>query len=333
MLIGEVARRSGVSARMLRHYDRIGLVTPAERTSGDYRRYTAADIERLFHVESLRTLGFSLAEIANILEAEDFAPAELVTRLAERMRVKLEATTELLARIERVRSSEPRNWSDILRVIELIRGFDAASASDRQRAALALEEVDERDTTVLIDALLREDEPNTAGALLWALARTGDAAIPALADALDSTQRQRRHRALEALVKIGTPTSLRVVAAQTGHNDELVRARATITAGASGDVSVIAALVALVASGDLDMEAGDALEALAKDDVTIRAIAQKASEAITDTDADGRRRLAGMLATIPGPDIDSTLHTLAADPDPSVEITARAHLAARSGRR
>ena len=60
MLIGEVARRSGVSARMLRHYDSLGLVRPTGRTGGGYREYSGADIRRIFHIESLRSLGLSL---------------------------------------------------------------------------------------------------------------------------------------------------------------------------------------------------------------------------------------------------------------------------------
>ena len=47
MLIGEVARRSGVSTRMLRHYDALGLVRPTGRTIGGYREYSEADIRRM----------------------------------------------------------------------------------------------------------------------------------------------------------------------------------------------------------------------------------------------------------------------------------------------
>ena len=52
MLIGEVAERSGVSARMLRHYDSLGLVSPSERTSGGYRSYSEADLD-LFALRAL----------------------------------------------------------------------------------------------------------------------------------------------------------------------------------------------------------------------------------------------------------------------------------------
>ena len=77
MLIGEVARRSGVSTRMLRHYDALGLVRPTGRTTGGYREYSAEDIRRIFHVESLRSLGLSLKQIGRALDDEAFTPAGL----------------------------------------------------------------------------------------------------------------------------------------------------------------------------------------------------------------------------------------------------------------
>src|SRR3546814_13210589 len=71
MLIGEVSRRCGVSTRMLRHYDTLGLVKPTGRTSGGYREYSADDIRRLFHVESLRTLGLPLNAAQRALDEPD----------------------------------------------------------------------------------------------------------------------------------------------------------------------------------------------------------------------------------------------------------------------
>ncbi|VEI01890.1 Copper export regulator [Acidipropionibacterium jensenii] len=65
MLIGEVSQRSGVSVRMLRHYDRIGLMSPSGRTSTGYRRYEPDDLRRLFRVESLRTLGVLPRDVVN----------------------------------------------------------------------------------------------------------------------------------------------------------------------------------------------------------------------------------------------------------------------------
>ncbi|GAA1167532.1 MerR family transcriptional regulator [Microbacterium oxydans] len=332
MLIGEVARRTGVSARMLRHYDRIGLVVPTERTGGDYRQYTDADVEKLFYVEGLRSLGLSLSEVAATLEAPDFAAGQLIERITERVRRQRDAATELLSRLDQVRASEPQQWSDVLRVIELIRRFDAGSASDRQRLALSLVTGDERNSAVLVELALREDDPNVAGALVWSVARMNDAAVPALTEALSSTDRQRSRRALEALLKIGTPLAREVVAGQTQNTDGVVRVRANVVAGADGDERAIPALVEMVATGDLDVEAADAIEALAVDERVTLLLVDQVIAAIELAGSDGRRRLAGLLATIPGEKADSALSLLARDADSAVEVTARAHLLARAGR-
>lgn len=107
MLIGEVARRSGVSARMLRHYESLGLVRPSERTGSGYREYAAEDIRRIFHIESLRSLGLSLREIGLALDDPAFAPAALVGELVQRTRERIAAETELLRRLDRIRAADP----------------------------------------------------------------------------------------------------------------------------------------------------------------------------------------------------------------------------------
>lgn len=67
MNIGEASTASGVSAKMIRHYEKNGLLPPADRTGAGYRIYSAADIHRLRFVRRARDLGFGMAEISDLL--------------------------------------------------------------------------------------------------------------------------------------------------------------------------------------------------------------------------------------------------------------------------
>jgi MerR family copper efflux transcriptional regulator len=67
MQIGEAATASGVTAKMIRHYEAIGLVPVADRRSSNYRDYTHRDVHRLAFVRRARDLGFSMEEIRELL--------------------------------------------------------------------------------------------------------------------------------------------------------------------------------------------------------------------------------------------------------------------------
>jgi MerR family transcriptional regulator, repressor of the yfmOP operon len=70
--IEQVATRTGFTKRTLRYYEEVGVLSPTGRTEGNYRRYSEADVERLERIRNLRELlGFSLADIREIMEAED----------------------------------------------------------------------------------------------------------------------------------------------------------------------------------------------------------------------------------------------------------------------
>ena len=70
--IEQVSARTGLTKRTLRYYEEVGLLPPTGRTEGNYRRYNEEDIERLERIKELRDLlGFSLADIRKLLNAED----------------------------------------------------------------------------------------------------------------------------------------------------------------------------------------------------------------------------------------------------------------------
>ncbi|OAE02794.1 MerR family transcriptional regulator [Arthrobacter sp. OY3WO11] len=68
MHIGELAERTGLSLRTIRHYDDVGLLPAAARTDGGFRVYSEDDVERLMVIKQMKPLGFSLEEMADILE-------------------------------------------------------------------------------------------------------------------------------------------------------------------------------------------------------------------------------------------------------------------------
>ncbi len=71
MHIGELAEATGLSLRTIRHYDEIGLLPATTRTDGGFRVYTDLDLQRLIVIRSMKPLGFSLEEMAELLEIVD----------------------------------------------------------------------------------------------------------------------------------------------------------------------------------------------------------------------------------------------------------------------
>lgn len=73
MHIGELAERTGLSLRTIRHYDEIGLLTPSGRSEGGFRLYTEEDHDRLMLIRRMKPLGYSLEQMGDLLRALDNA--------------------------------------------------------------------------------------------------------------------------------------------------------------------------------------------------------------------------------------------------------------------
>ncbi len=71
LTIGQVAARTGLSADTLRYYERLGLIGPVARTPSGRRRYGARDLSRLRFIRRAQQMGFSLAEIGQLLQMRD----------------------------------------------------------------------------------------------------------------------------------------------------------------------------------------------------------------------------------------------------------------------
>lgn len=67
MNIGSAAQASGVSAKMIRHYEEIGLIPPASRTDAGYRTYSERDVHLLRFIRQGRVLGFSMKQITELI--------------------------------------------------------------------------------------------------------------------------------------------------------------------------------------------------------------------------------------------------------------------------
>ncbi|MFJ8387761.1 MerR family transcriptional regulator [Streptomyces sp. NPDC094438] len=334
MLIGEVAQRSGVSARMLRHYESLGLVRPSGRTGSGYREYSGEDIRRIFHIESLRSLGLSLREIGRALDDPGFTPSALVGNLIRQTRERIAAETELLTRLRRIDAAQPAGWEDVLQVVALLQALGSKSADARQRAALSSAEEVPVPVEALVEAALSETEPNVAGALRWALARSGDGAPALLAEGLGSPVAAVRERAVRSLAELPSGEATRLLRDALANPDVVVRGHAALALGVRGVADVVPTLIDMIVEGRNDTDAADALSVLASDAATADQIATRIVDRLAhDTaEAPARGRLTQALAGIPGTRASRALVELSHDLDRAVALTASYLLQLRDAR-
>ncbi|MEU6177504.1 MerR family transcriptional regulator [Streptomyces coeruleorubidus] len=108
MQIGEVAERTGLSLRTIRHYEEVSLVIPSARSKGGFRLYTESDVERLMVIRRMKPLDFSLEEMRDLLDITDRLAAtddRPVGEELERLRERLDSYRKVAdARCETLRA-------------------------------------------------------------------------------------------------------------------------------------------------------------------------------------------------------------------------------------
>ncbi|MEU8916264.1 MerR family transcriptional regulator [Streptomyces nigrescens] len=105
MQIGEVAVRTELSLRTIRHYEETGLVIPSARSQGGFRLYTEADVARLMVIRRMKPLGFTLDEMRELLAATDRLDSDEELSTAER--------EELLAQIRAFEKAAQQRVEDL----------------------------------------------------------------------------------------------------------------------------------------------------------------------------------------------------------------------------
>jgi DNA-binding transcriptional MerR regulator len=120
MQIGEVAARTELSLRTIRHYEETGLVIPSARSQGGFRLYTEADVARLMVIRRMKPLGFTLDEMRDLLDATDRLDGPVPVdgdereRLLGRVREYEQAAAEKIGEL-RVQLARAEDFAETLR--------------------------------------------------------------------------------------------------------------------------------------------------------------------------------------------------------------------------
>ena len=129
--VKQLARLSGVSVRTLHHYDEIGLLAPAHLGDNRYRYYGEAELLRLQQVLFHRELGFSLQEIAALLDRPDFDRREALRLQRERLEQQARRYAELVRTIDRTIAD--LNGKKEMKHAELFKGFAPEQQAEYER--------------------------------------------------------------------------------------------------------------------------------------------------------------------------------------------------------
>lgn len=102
--IGELARQAGLSVETLRYYERRGLIPPPARLASGYRIYPAETLDRLTFIRRGKALGFSLEEIAELLQLE-VNPQQSAAQVKTRVDARITAVEEKIRQLQQLKQS------------------------------------------------------------------------------------------------------------------------------------------------------------------------------------------------------------------------------------
>lgn len=102
--IGELARQAGLSVETLRYYERRGLIPPPARLASGYRIYPEETLDRLTFIRRGKTLGFSLEEIAELLQLE-VNPQQSAAQVKTRVDARIAAVEEKIRQLQQLKQS------------------------------------------------------------------------------------------------------------------------------------------------------------------------------------------------------------------------------------
>lgn len=310
--IGELARRSGLTLRTLRHYDDIGLLKPSGRTWADYRLYSRADVGRLLAISQLKALGLSLAEIAQALD-DEADPRALLARHADLLEQRIAAEEELLARLRYLQRADDAGWDEVLESIELAERLHHPDPTVRFGAAL--DSPDRAPLDELIDLLLDRD-PSVREGATWAIARR-PGVRKHLVERLGDGPADARHALAHVLGKLRDPEATGALVALLQDTDERTTAKAAFSLGQVGGEAALSALVRAL---------GDPRQRV-RDEATLAAArlpqaADRLASALSDPDPLVREHAAEALGLTGQADAAAALAAALTDPDQKVSFAA-----------
>lgn len=330
MLIGEVSKLSGVSARMLRHYEKLGLVEPKQSTAG-YREYSEGDVRRIFHIEGLRSLGLSLKQVGDALEDPDFDPQAVISEMIAETSARISMERELLARLKAVRHAQASDWESALDAVQILRRL--RSGDPAQRQAVAFDSVSGKEAVALetlVESALGESHLNAEGALSWAVVQRGEEAVALAARGLRSRDAAVRLRAVRIVASARTSLDgTERLRPMIRDPDALVRAETALALGKAGDESAVEQLVSMVLTGLRDVEAAELLAGFGEP-VQLD-VFKKFARALDDeeTMSPARGRIAQALAEFNLAPVAFLVEQLVDDDNPTVAFTAAAIIKAK----